>query len=51
MFRIAGEQTMEEVLYCFEKARKVEGADNREIDVKLLQNAQVVILQCGVNYF
>ena len=47
MFQIAEGQTMEEVLYCFEKARKVEGADNREIDLKLLQYAQVVILQCG----
>ena len=47
MFQIAEGQTMEEVLYCFEKARKVEGADNREIDLKLLQNAQVVILQCA----
>jgi len=47
MFQISEGQTMEEVLYCFEKARKVEGADNREIDLKLLQNAQVVILQCG----
>jgi len=45
--QIAEGQTMEEVLYCFEKARKVEGADNREIDLKLLQNAQVVILQCA----
>lgn len=47
MFQIAEGQTMEEVLYCFEKARAVEGADNREIDLKLLQYAQVVIMQCG----
>ena len=47
MFQIAEGQTMEEVLYCFEKARGVEGANNREIDLKLLQYAQVVILQCG----
>jgi len=47
LFQIAEGQTMEEVLFCFEKARKVEGADNREIDLKLLQNGQVVILQCA----
>lgn len=47
MFQIAEGQTMEEVLYCFEKARAVEGADKREIDLKLLQYAQVVIMQCG----
>ena len=47
MFQIAEGQTMEEVLYCFEKARAVDGANNREIDLKLLQYTQVVILQCG----
>lgn len=47
LFQIAEGQTMEEVLYCFEKARGVEGADNKEIDLKLLLYSQVVILQCG----
>jgi tetratricopeptide (TPR) repeat protein len=47
MFQIADGRTMEEVLYCFEKARNVEGADNREIDLKLLQYSQIVILKCG----
>ena len=47
MFQIADGRTMEEVLYCFEKARNVEGADNAEIDLKLIQYSQVVIMQCA----
>ena len=47
MFQIADGRTMEEVLYCFEKARNVEGADNTEIDLKLIQYSQVVIMQCA----
>jgi len=47
LFQIADGQTMEDVLYCFEKARGVDGANNRELDLKLLQFAHLVILQCG----
>ena len=47
MFQIADGRSMQEVLYCFEKARQVEGANNLEIDLKLIQYAQIVILQCS----
>ena len=47
LFQIADGRSMEEVLYCIEKARNVEGANNASIDLKLIEYTQIVIIQCA----
>lgn len=50
IFQLLQDQTMEEVVYCFAKAKEVPGADIKEIDTKLISYSSLVIEQ-GVAYF
>ena len=45
LFQLADNQTMEEVIYCFSKAKEVEGANIREIDLQLISYSHLVIEQ------
>lgn len=45
LFQLLGNQTMEEVIYCFEKARQVEGADKKSIELQLISYSALVIEQ------
>jgi hypothetical protein len=49
IFQLLQNQTMEEVVYCFAKAKEVPGADINEIDTKLISYSSLVIEQ-GVAY-
>ena len=49
IFQLLQDQTMEEVVYCFAKAKEVPGADIKEIDTKLISYSSLVIEQ-GVAY-
>ena len=50
IFQLLQDQTMEEVVYCFAKAKEVPGADIKEIDTKLISYSSLVIEQ-GVAYY
>jgi len=49
IFQLLQDQTMEEVVYCFAKAKEVPEADIKEIDTKLISYSSLVIEQ-GVVY-
>lgn len=45
LFQLLGNQTMEEVIYCFEQARQLEGADQKSIELQLISYSGLVIEQ------
>ena len=48
MFQLADNVNMEEVIYCFSKAKEVKGANVNEIDLKLISYALLVCEAYGV---
>ena len=49
LFQLASNQTMEEVIYCFKKAKEVQDADLRDIDLQLISYSHLVVEQLS-NY-
>lgn len=49
IFQLLGNQTMEEVIYCFNKAKEVPGANVGEIELQLISYSTLVIEQ-GTTY-
>jgi hypothetical protein len=49
LFQLLGNQTMDEVIYCFNKAKNVEGANVKEIEIEMISYSTLVIEQ-GANY-
>ena len=45
LFQLSDNQTMEEVIFCFNKAKEVESADSKEIDLQLISYSTLVIEQ------
>lgn len=45
LFQLLGNQTMEEVVFCFNKARNIEGADTRAIELQLISYSALVAEQ------
>lgn len=43
LFQLAEDQTMDEVIYCYNKAKEVEGADIKTIDLQLISYSTLVI--------
>lgn len=47
LFQLLGDQTIEEVIYCFEKAKGVEGANRRAIEIELITYTALVLEQAA----
>lgn len=47
LFQLLGNQTMEEVIYCFAQAREVEGADKEFIELQLISYSALVAEQAS----
>ena len=45
LFQLLGNQTMEEVIYCFNQAREIEGADKKAIELQLISYSALVAEQ------
>ena len=45
LFQLLGNQTMEEVVYCFNQAREMEGADKKTIELQLISYSALVAEQ------
>ena len=45
LFQLLGNQTMEEVVYCFNQAREMEGADKKAIELQLISYSALVAEQ------
>ena len=47
LFQLLGNQTIEEVIYCFEKAKGVQGANPKAIEIELITYTALVLEQAA----